>query len=35
VILKTDAVAKFYNFQKGEIIKIERTDGTVSFRIVK
>ena len=35
VLLKTDAVAKFYNFQKGEIIKIERTDGTVSFRIVK
>lgn len=35
VILKTDAVAKFYNFQKGEIIKIVRTDGTVSFRIVK
>ena len=35
VLLKTDAVAKFYNFQKGEIVKIERTDGTVSFRIVK
>jgi DNA-directed RNA polymerase subunit H (RpoH/RPB5) len=35
VLLKTDAVSKFYNFQKGEIIKIERTDGTVSFRIVK
>jgi len=35
VLLKTDAIAKFYNFQKGEIIKIERTDGTVSFRIVK
>lgn len=35
VLLKADAVAKFYNFQKGEIIKIERTDGTVSFRIVK
>jgi DNA-directed RNA polymerase I, II, and III subunit RPABC1 len=35
VLLKTDAVAKFYNFQKGEIIKVERRDGTVTFRIVK
>ena len=35
VLMKTDAVSKFYNFQKGDIIKIERTDRTVSFRIVK
>ena len=35
VILKTDAVSKFYNFQRGEIVKIVRQDGTVSFRIVK
>lgn len=35
VLLKTDQVARFYNFQKGEIIRIDRNDGTVSFRIVK
>lgn len=35
VILSTDPIARFYFFQKGDIIKIERSDGFVSFRIVK
>lgn len=35
VLLKADPIARFYNFQKGEIIRIDRNDGTVTFRIVK
>ena len=35
VILKSDPIAHFYNFQKGDIIRIDRPDGYVSFRIVK
>ena len=35
VLLKTDPIARFYNFQKGEIIRVDRNDGTVTFRIVK
>lgn len=30
-----DPVARFYNFRKGDVIKIVRRDGFVSFRIVK
>lgn len=35
VLLKSDPVSRFYNFQRGDIVKIERTGGMVSFRIVK
>lgn len=35
VILKTDAVSRFYNYQKGDIIQIKRHNGLVVFRIVK
>lgn len=35
VLLRTDAVAKFYNFKKGEIVKIIRRNGYVSYRIVR
>ena len=35
VLLKSDPIARFYNFQRGDIIQIERHDGFVSFRIVK
>ena len=35
VIKTDDAVARFYNFCKGEIIKIIRKDGFVSYRIVR
>jgi DNA-directed RNA polymerase I, II, and III subunit RPABC1 len=35
VILKTDAVARFYAFQKGDIIKITRPNGMITYRIVK
>lgn len=35
VLLKTDPICKFYNFSKGEIIRVIRRDGFISFRIVK
>lgn len=34
VLLKTDPIAQFYNFQRGDIVRIDRSDGVV-FRIVK
>jgi DNA-directed RNA polymerase I, II, and III subunit RPABC1 len=35
VLLSVDPIAKFYFFKKGDIIKIERQDDFVSYRIVK
>jgi DNA-directed RNA polymerase I, II, and III subunit RPABC1 len=35
VILKSDVVARFYAFQKGDIIKITRPNGLITYRIVK
>ena len=35
VILKTDPVSRFFNFQRGDIIKVIRADGFISYRIVK
>ena len=35
VILKSDAVSRFYAFQKGDIIKITRPNGLIMYRIVK
>ena len=35
VILKTDAVARFFAFQKGDIIKVTRPNGIITYRIVK
>ena len=35
VILKSDPVARFYAYEKGDIIKITRSNGYVTFRIVK
>ena len=35
VILKSDPVARFYAYEKGDIIKITRRNGYVTFRIVK
>jgi DNA-directed RNA polymerase I, II, and III subunit RPABC1 len=35
VIQKSDAIARFYNFKPGDIIKIIRKDGIVAYRIVK
>jgi DNA-directed RNA polymerase I, II, and III subunit RPABC1 len=34
-ILKTDPVSRFYNFKKGDIIKITRKEGYIIYRIVK
>ena len=35
VLLKTDIVVRYFNFQKGDIIRIHRNNGTISYRIVK
>lgn len=34
IILKTDAVSRFYGFVKGDIIKVTRKDGYVTYRRV-
>jgi len=35
ILHKTDPVCRFYNFQKGSIIKVLRRDKSVSYRFVK
>ena len=35
IILYNDPVARFYDFQRGEIIKVERSNGFICYRIVK
>ena len=35
VLLKIDPVVRFYNFQRGDVIRIDRVDGYVSFRLVR
>ena len=35
ILSKTDKVCRFYNFARGDIIKVNRLDGSVAYRIVK
>ena len=35
ILLRTDPIVRFYDFQKGSVIKIERPYGLISYRIVK
>lgn len=35
IIRKEDPISKFYNYQKGDVIKVIRNNGYVSYRIVK
>jgi DNA-directed RNA polymerase I, II, and III subunit RPABC1 len=35
ILSYNDSIARFYDFQKGDIIKIERPNGFVCYRIVK
>ena len=35
ILLRNDPIVQFYNFQRGDIIRIDRQDGFVTFRIVK
>lgn len=35
IILKTDAISKYYNFQRNDIIKVLRRNGTIIYRICK
>jgi DNA-directed RNA polymerase subunit H (RpoH/RPB5) len=34
IILKTDPVCRYYNFNRNDILKIFRRDGSVSYRVV-
>lgn len=34
IILKTDPVVRYFDFQKHSVLKIYRLDGTISYRIV-
>jgi DNA-directed RNA polymerase I, II, and III subunit RPABC1 len=35
ILLHTDPIARFYDFQKSDIVKVERTNGFICYRIVK
>ena len=35
LILKTDAVVRFYGFKIGDVLKITRKNGTIMYRIVR
>lgn len=35
VLLKSDAISRFYLYNKGDIIKITRRNGYITFRVVK
>ena len=35
VLLSTDPIARFYNYRKGDVIRVVRQDGYVCYRIVK
>ena len=35
VLLRTDVIAKYFHFHRGDIIKIYRKNGSIAYRIVK
>lgn len=35
VLLRTDVVAKYFHFHRGEIIRIQRHNGSLAYRVVK
>lgn len=35
ILLYNDPIARFYDFQRGDIVKIERTNGSICYRLVK
>uniref|UniRef100_A0A6C0EJG5 RNA polymerase subunit H/Rpb5 C-terminal domain-containing protein n=1 Tax=viral metagenome TaxID=1070528 RepID=A0A6C0EJG5_9ZZZZ len=34
-MLRSDPIARFYNYQRGSVVKVTRRNSTVSFRVVK
>jgi len=35
LLLRTDPVCRYFGFEKGEIIKVQRKNGTIVYRLVK
>lgn len=35
ILLKNDPIVKFYNYRRGDIVKVTRKDNTIIYRIVK
>ena len=35
ILLRTDVICKYFHFHRGDVIKIERKNGSVAYRIVK
>lgn len=35
ILLYSDPIARFYDFQRGDVIKVERNNGYICYRIVK
>jgi DNA-directed RNA polymerase I, II, and III subunit RPABC1 len=35
ILLHSDPIVRFYDFQRGDIIKVERKNGFICYRIVK
>jgi DNA-directed RNA polymerase I, II, and III subunit RPABC1 len=35
ILLQTDAICRYYAFEKGEYIRITRKNGTIAYRVVK
>lgn len=35
VLLRTDVIARYFHFNRGDIIRIQRKNGSVAYRIVK
>jgi len=33
--LRTDPISRFYGYERGDIIKVTRTGGIVTYRIVR
>jgi DNA-directed RNA polymerase subunit H (RpoH/RPB5) len=35
VLLRTDMVSRYFRFQKGDVIRIQRKNGAIAYRLVK
>jgi DNA-directed RNA polymerase I, II, and III subunit RPABC1 len=35
VLLRTDTISRYFRFQKGDVIRIQRKNGAIAYRLVK